>query len=276
MVVIPIDDPSDDRVADYVGLTDAAARRQGVVIAEGVLVIRQLLRSPYRPRSLLVTPARLRDLAGDLAALGVAADLPVYLAGREVIGSVVGFDLHRGAVAAADRLAPTALDRLLAGSAERRASPRLVAVVEASNDHENLGALFRNATALGVDAVLLSPSCADPLYRRSVRVSMGHVLHLPFARLDDWEVGLGRLTAAGFTIVALTPDPAALPLGQLDPADPAFARLAILVGAEGPGLTGQALARAHHRARIPMTAGVDSLNLATAAAIAFHHFARQP
>jgi tRNA G18 (ribose-2'-O)-methylase SpoU len=185
------------------------------------------------------------------------------------MASITGFRFHRGALAAAQRLPAPAVDGLLAPPAS------LVVVVEGVNDHENLGALFRNAAALGLDAVLLSPTCADPMYRRSVRVSMGHVLHVPWTWLAPWPAGLGQLKAAGYRLVALTPDPAEPSLDQLRGAGPDWLSgpVAVLVGAEGPGLSAAARQAADARARIPMAAGVDSLNVATAAAIAFHRLA---
>ena len=164
-------------------------------------------------------------------------------------------------LAVADRAPPPDLAALL----RRR---RLLAVLEGVNDHENLGALFRNAAALGVDGVLLGPRCADPLYRRSVRVSMGHVLRVPFAALPGpWPAVAGRLRAAGLRVAALTPAPDAVPLAA---AGLGSERVALLLGAEGPGLSAEALAAADVRVRIPMAPGVDSLNVATAAAVAFH------
>jgi tRNA G18 (ribose-2'-O)-methylase SpoU len=173
---------------------------------------------------------------------------------RSVLAEVTGFNLHRGVIAAANRPAPRSPDEVLAGATT-------VAVLQGLNDSENLGAVFRNAAAFGVDAVLLDPRTADPLYRRVVRVSMGHVLAVPFARIDD-------LTALdGFELVALTPATDAEPIAALDRAG----RVALLLGAEGPGLTDDWLRRADRRIRIPLAADVDSLNVATAAAIAFHH-----
>jgi tRNA G18 (ribose-2'-O)-methylase SpoU len=173
--------------------------------------------------------------------------------------AVVGFHLNRGVLAVADR-APAPDPRPLIGAARR------VAVLEGVNDHENLGGLFRNAAALGIEAVLLGARCADPLYRRSVRVSMGHVLRVPFAALPGWPQDLHLLREAGFRIVALTPQPPSISLADLPPSP----KLALMVGAEGPGLTDGALAAADLRVRIPMPPGVDSLNVATAAAIAFY------
>jgi tRNA G18 (ribose-2'-O)-methylase SpoU len=174
------------------------------------------------------------------------------------LSQVVGFRVTRGVLASADRPPPPEVGALLAAA-------RRVVVLEALNDFENLGALFRNAAAFGVDAVLLDPQCADPLYRRSVRVSMGHVLQVPFAVLPGaWPGSLARLD--GFTTVALTPGGSTL-LRAVPPLE----RWAVLLGAEGPGLTDGALARADLRVRIPMAAGVDSLNVATAAAVALAH-----
>jgi tRNA G18 (ribose-2'-O)-methylase SpoU len=178
------------------------------------------------------------------------------------MATVVGFHLNRGVLASADRAPVPAVPELLARA-------RRIAVLEGVNDHENLGALFRNAAALGVHGVLLAYGCADPLYRRSVRVSMGHVLRVPFASLPAWPEGLGAVRAAGFTLLALTPRPLSVPLAELDPA--MVPRTALMVGAEGPGLSDTALAAADLRVRIPMEPGVDSLNVATAAAVAFHH-----
>jgi tRNA G18 (ribose-2'-O)-methylase SpoU len=263
---ILIDDPADERVADYVGVRDAHLRlRQddaasvatGVFIAEGSLVLRRLVRSDYRIRSVLLTPQRLDALAGDLAGLSA----PVYLASQEVMNAVAGFDIHRGVLASADR-------RPLPAPAELLATARGVVVLEDINDHENLGVLARNAVALGIDTMLLSPECCDPLYRRSVRVSMGYVLELPFSILAPWPDALAVLGDAGFRIVALTPDPAATDIRKLELAG--AGRLAFLLGAEGPGISPGAAARADVLARIPMVPGVDSVNVASAAAIAFH------
>jgi len=258
---VAVEDPTDPRLADYVGLTDAALRRRveqgrGIFIAEGELVIRQLLASRYPVRSVLVTAprlARLQDVLGGLPA-------PVYVAPQAVLEAVAGFALHRGAVAAAARLPPAPPAALLDGA-------RVVAVLEGLNDHENIGAVFRNAAALGVDAVLLSPTCADPLYRRAVRVSMGQVLHVPFTTSAPWPASLREVAAAGFEVVALTPHAAAEPVACLaEGARP----VALLLGAEGAGLSAGALAAADRWVRVPMRRGVDSLNVATAAAIAFH------
>jgi tRNA G18 (ribose-2'-O)-methylase SpoU len=260
--ITPVQDPADPRVDDFRDLTTADRRPdrpggRGLVIAEGVVVVRRMIGSPYPVRSLLGVPRRFDELAVDLAALRV----PAYAADAETMAAVVGFHLNRGVLAVADRAAPPDVATLLRDA-------RLVAVLEGVNDHENLGSLFRNAAALGVDAVLLGPRCSDPLYRRSVRVSMGHVLRVPFAELPGpWPAALDVLRAAGLRVVALTPAADAQPLTA---AGIAGERVAVLLGAEGPGLTPDALAAADLRVRIPMAPGVDSLNVATAAAVAFH------
>jgi tRNA G18 (ribose-2'-O)-methylase SpoU len=264
-----IDDPTDPRVDDFRDLTTADRRPdrpggRGLVIAEGVVVVRRMIDSPYPVRSLLGVPRRFDELAGDLGPLPV----PAYAADADTMAAVVGFHLNRGVLAVADRAAPPDVAALLRNA-------RLVAVLEGVNDHENLGALFRNAAALGVDAVLLGPRCSDPLYRRSVRVSMGHVLRVPFVELPGpWPASLDVLRAAGLRVAALTPAADAQPLT----AQPftAAQRVAVVLGAEGPGLTPEALAAADVRLRIPMAPGVDSLNVATAAAVAFHALRSAP
>ena len=255
MRLVEIGDPADPRLADFRNLTDADVRpdRRGVVIAEGVHVVERLTRSPYPVRAVIGVPDRLAALRPALESL----DVPVFAVDKWTLSEVVGFRVTRGVLASADR-PPRVSSAALLTSSER------VAVLEGLNDFENLGALFRNAAAFGVDAVLLDPQCADPLYRRSVRVSMGHVLQVPFAVLDGpWPASLEALR--NFTLLAMTPDPAATPLREI--AVPK--RWALLLGAEGPGLSAEAMAAADLRVRIPMADGVDSLNVATAAAVAF-------
>lgn len=261
-VITPVSEPTDPRVDDYRDLTHADRRPdrpggRGLVVAEGVTVVRRLLDSPYPVRSLLGVSRRLDELADDLAGL----DVPAYATDAATMAAVVGFHLNRGVLAVADRATPPAPGGLAAGA-------RVLAVLEGVGDHENLGALFRNAAALGVDGVLLGPRCSDPLYRRSVRVSMGHVLRVPFASLPEpWPASLDVLRVAGFTVVALTPGVDAVPLAA---ARLAGRRVALVLGAEGSGLSAAALAAADVRVRIPMATGVDSLNVATAGAVAFH------
>lgn len=258
---VEITDPADPRLDDFRDLADADARpdRRGVVIAEGANVVERLLASPYPARAVVGVESKLSALRVHLA----ATDVPVYVVDKWVLSAAVGFRVTRGVMASADRLAAPDVDDLL------HRGRRLV-ILEGLNDFENLGALFRNAAAFGVDAVLLDGRTADPLYRRSVRVSMGHVLRVPFAVLGGvWPGSLDQLRAAGFELIALTPAGSS-PLRELAPP----ARWALLLGAEGPGLTEQALAAADQRVRIPMAAGVDSLNVATAAAVALSHLAR--
>lgn len=193
--------------------------------------------------------------------------MPVHVLPEDEIARVTGFDFHRGILASATREPLPPVEEVT-----RRATR--IAVLESLNDHENLGALFRNARAFAVDAVLLDPTTADPLYRRSIRVSQAHVLHVPWTRTDPWPQALHALSAAGFTLAALVPDPAATPLDEL--ADDPPARLAFLLGAEGPGLSREARSAADVEVRIPMSPDVDSLNVATAAAIAFHRLPGAP
>jgi tRNA G18 (ribose-2'-O)-methylase SpoU len=250
---------------DFTGLTDPELRKRveadgGFFVAEGPLAVRALLASSYRVRSVLVTPAQREALADVLDSL----DTPVDVVSPAVMRETVGFDLHRGAVASADREPLLDLDRVLEGASR-------VAILERVNDHENLGALFRNAAAFGIDAVLLCPQCSDPLYRRTVRVSIGHVLHVPWTRATPWPDAVAAVSARGFRVLALTPQPTARALDTI--AIRPGERVAVILGAEGPGLTEDALDQARDRVRIPMAPGVDSLNLSVAAALAFSHLA---
>jgi tRNA G18 (ribose-2'-O)-methylase SpoU len=259
---IEVRDAGDRRLDDFRDLTTADRRPdrpggRGLVLAEGTAVVRRLVHSPYPVRALLGVRRKLEELLPELSAL----DAPAYVVSAELMASVIGFHLNRGVLASADRIGQPPLTALI-GSA------RLVAVLEGINDHENLGLLFRSAAALGVDAVLLGGRCADPLYRRSVRVSMGHVLRVPFGVLPAWPGGLSLLRAAGFRLVGLTPAAGAVPLPAAGLG--AASRVALLLGAEGAGLSPQALAAADQLVAIPMADGVDSLNVATAGAIAFY------
>ena len=229
------------------------------MIAEGTVVVRRMLDSPYPVRALLGVRRRYEELRDDLDGI----DSPFYVTEADTMATVVGFHLNRGVLATADRATFPDAPALLA-------SARRVAVLEGVGDHENLGAIFRNAAALGLDAVLLGDGCADPLYRRSVRVSMGSALLVPFGRLPSWsDGGVELLRVNGFRVVALTPRRDAVTLreaaAELAEAD----RVAVLLGSEGPGLSSEALAAADVSVRIPMAPGVDSLNVATAGAIAF-------
>jgi tRNA G18 (ribose-2'-O)-methylase SpoU len=255
-----VDGVDDPRLADYRALTDVALRRRtepehGIFIAEGEVVIRRALRAGYHLRSALMTQ---RWLPSMVEIVGTTA-APLFVGSDELLEQVTGFHVHRGALAAMDRLPVPDVAAVLPHASS-------VVVLEDVNSHTNIGAIFRCAAGLGMDAVLLSPTCADPLYRRSVRVSMGEVFAVPYARFASWPAGLGELTAAGFTVLALTPDPLATSIDDLVIAD--GEKLALVMGAEGPGLSAAVLAAASARVRIPMTNGVDSLNVAAAAAVA--------
>jgi tRNA G18 (ribose-2'-O)-methylase SpoU len=262
-----LDDPSDPALGDYAALNDPALRkryegRTGVFIAEGPNPVRELVASPYAVRSLLLAEERVTEVSDVL----VAVDAPAFVVPREVLYELVRFPLHQGVLGCGVRRPPLEVADVARGAS------RLL-VLEGLNDHENLGTLFRSARGLGCQGVLLGRGCADPLYRRSVRVSMGHILRLPFAPVgDDLAATLTTLHAAGIVTVALTPDPAARDLREVA-VDLADRRVAVLLGAEGPGLTGEALGAAAVRARIPMHAGVDSLNVAAAGAVALHALA---
>jgi tRNA G18 (ribose-2'-O)-methylase SpoU len=257
MHIVEIDDPADPRVEDFRKLTDADVRpdRRGLVIAEGQNAVARMAGSRFRVRAVIGVSTRIDALRGALEPL----DVPVYVVDKWVLSDIVGFRVTRGVLASADRGGSLDSAELIAHSAR-------VAVLEELNDFENLGALFRNAAAFGVDAVLLDQRCADPLYRRSVRVSIGHVLRVPFAVLPGpWPAALDALR--DYTVLAMTPDATATPLREVAVPD----RWAVLVGAEGPGLSAAAMAAADLRVRIPMAGDVDSLNVATAAAVAFAH-----
>ncbi len=263
---VTVRDAADPRLADYVRLTDVHLRRSlepagGLFVAEGGKVIRRAVAAGYPIRSLLVAEGRLaadRDLAEQCAARGA----PVYVVPDAVAEGLTGYRVHRGALASMRRLPLPAVAGLLA------ASHRIV-VLEDIADHANVGAIFRCAAGLGVDAVVLSPRCTDPLYRRSVKVSMGAVFAVPYARMAGWHDGLAELRAAGFQLLALTPDQSAVPIGEVQLAQ----RAALLLGTEGDGLSSRWLSEADEAVCIPMAAGaigagVDSLNVVAAAAIA--------
>ncbi|MGI8881887.1 MAG: TrmH family RNA methyltransferase [Jatrophihabitans sp.] len=259
MALIEITAADDPRLADFRDLQDADVRpdRRGIVIGEGVAVVQRLLTSPYSVRAVVGVAARMTALADELA----AASVDGYVLDKWLLSDVVGFRVTRGVLASADRLPPADPEEILRAA-------RSVVVLERLNDFENLGALFRNAAAFGVDAVLLDPHCADPLYRRSVRVSMGHALRVPFAVTSGSTTQtIGLLRSLGFTALALTPRAGAEPLRMMVPPP----RWAVVLGAEGPGLTDATLAAADRLVRIPMAGGVDSLNVATAGAVAFAH-----
>lgn len=263
MNVHDITDPDDPRLDNFRDLNSIDRRPdlpsgKGLVIAEGVLVVQRMLSSRFAPLAMLGTDRRLTELAADLA----GCDAPYYRVSAEVMAAVVGFHLNRGVLAAARRVPEPGVGQLVDGA-------RTVAVLEGVNDHENLGSIFRNAAGLGVDAVVFGSGCADPLYRRAVRVSMGHALLVPYARATRWPADLVLLRDLGFRLLAMTPDAdaEALPDAMAALRDQ---RVAVLVGAEGPGLTETVMRISDGRARIPMSGGTDSLNVATAAALAFY------
>jgi tRNA G18 (ribose-2'-O)-methylase SpoU len=261
-VRLTISDPGDPRLADYVRLRDTSLRRhleseQGLFIAEGEKVIRRAIEAGYRPRSFLLAERWLDGLR-DVVQRWPAA--PVFVVTEDLAEQVTGFHVHRGALASLHRERRHRLDELVA--------MQRVVVLEDIVDHTNVGAIIRNAAALGWDGALLSPRAADPLYRRSIKVSMGAVFSLPWARLEDWWAAPGMLAAAGFLTVALTPAPDALTLSELAAGISAETRVAVMLGTEGAGLSRRWSDEAEVRARIPMFAGIDSLNVAAAAAIA--------
>jgi len=265
--IVHLTDPDDERLVDYVALTDVALRskhepEKGLYIAESSTVLGRALAAGHRPRSVLVSPRWLPDLRTMLEGLGGADAEPVrvYVAEPAVLEAITGFHVHRGALAAMHRpVLPSAAD-VLAGA-------RRVAVLEDIVDHTNVGAAFRSAAAIGVDAVLVTPRCADPLYRRSVRVSMGTVFQVPWTRIDPWPDGIATLREAGFVTAALALSDDSIGLDALE-ADPPE-RLALVLGAEGDGLKPATVAAADVTVKIPMAGGVDSLNVAAAAAVAF-------
>jgi tRNA G18 (ribose-2'-O)-methylase SpoU len=267
VVVCDITDPGDVRLDNFRDLNSIDRRPdlpsgKGLVIAEGVLVVQRMLASPFAPLAFLGTDRRLDELRADLA----GSPAPYYRVSAELMAEVVGFHLNRGVLAAARRVPERGLVPVVDGA-------RTVVVLEGVNDHENLGAIFRNAAGLNVDAVVFGRGCADPLYRRAVRVSMGHALLVPYARAPDWPADLRTLQQMGFRLLAMTPDPDAAPLPEAMAAVQ-DERVAVLVGAEGPGLSRAVLRASDLRVRIPMSRGTDSLNVATAAALAFYERVR--
>lgn len=273
MPLVHVTDPDDARLADYTRLTDVALRARhepakGLYIAESSTVICRAVAAGHRPRSFLMAERWLPDLEPllDTVGAGAGGDVPVYVGEPAVLESLTGFHLHRGALAAMHRPPLPAVHDLLA-SARGGAGARRVAVLEDVVDHTNVGAVFRSAAALGVDAVLVSPRCADPLYRRSVRVSMGTVFQVPWTRLERWPDGLANLRSDGFTVAALALADDAVTLDDLAAAPPE--RLALVLGTEGDGLSRGAIEGADVVVRIPMSGEVDSLNVAAASAVAF-------
>ena len=253
-------------LADYRGLTDGELRRsleaeRGLYMAEGAKVIERALTAGHVPRSVLCSP-RLVDSLSQLLPAGT----PVIVRGEDELAAITGFNVHRGALAAMHRPTLPALGDLVA-------SARLVVVLEDLGDHTNVGAIFRSAAGLGADAVVVSPGCADPLYRRSVKVSMGTVFQVPWTRAGSWPGALDELRSAGFAIAGLALSDDAMPLDEFSRAG--HERIAIVLGAEGDGLTRGALAHTDATVTIPMRGGVDSLNVAAASAVAMWELRRR-
>ncbi|GAB3568534.1 TrmH family RNA methyltransferase [Spelaeicoccus albus] len=260
---VRITDPADDRVADYTRLTDVSLRKRreperGMYIAESNSVVRRAVEAGHRPRSFLMNERSAEALDDVLSGF---PDVPVYWGDDDVLESLTGFHLHRGALAAMQRPALPDVAAVLAGA-------RRVAILEDIVDHTNVGALIRSAAAMGVDAVLVTPRCADPLYRRAIRVSMGTVFQVPWTRIDPWPVSIGTLQDAGFVVAGMTLGEGAITLDELVVED--HEKLALVFGSEGHGLTRATEQRLDRRVTIPMMDGVDSLNVAAASAVTFY------
>ncbi|MDR1428316.1 MAG: RNA methyltransferase [Bifidobacteriaceae bacterium] len=267
-----IRDPADPRLGPYTQLKDVALRRivepaQGLFMAESVEVIGRALDAGIGPRSVLLAEPAMASARPLLTRLG--EDVPVYVGTYDLLRAITGFHLHRGVLAAMTRPALPRLEAVLGAASESGANGgRRIAVLEDIVDHTNVGAIIRAAAGLGVNGVLVTPQCADPLYRRAVRVSMGTVFQVPWTRIAPWPSGIVELREAGFTVAAMALTEDAIPLDE-------YARrglpqrLALLLGTEGAGLGAPSIAAADAVIRIPMSGGVDSLNVAAAAAVAF-------
>lgn len=258
---IPVTASDDPRLADYVALREVNLRKslesaEGLFIAEGEKVIRRAVQAGYRPRSFLLAERWLGSLRDVIDA---CPGVPVYLVSEELAEQVTGFHVHRGALASLHRRPPRPVADLL--------TTRRLVIMEDIVDHTNVGAILRNAAGLGWDGALLAPRAADPLYRRSIKVSMGAVFSLPWARLPDWAGAPALLAGARFTTIALTLADDAVPLDEVHDQLAPDARVAIMLGTEGDGLSDHWTRSAAVRAIIPMQAGIDSLNVAAAAAI---------
>jgi tRNA G18 (ribose-2'-O)-methylase SpoU len=279
--LITITDPADPRVDAYRAQKDAWLRARhresggpaagdatgtgydgGLFMAEGALVLRQLAESRYQAESLLVIEARLTGIEPELKRL--ADETPVYAVSREIMEQICGFDMHRGILCAARRGIDRTAEEVMDAAA-------VLVVLEDLSNHDNVGGIFRSAAALaGPDrvGVLLSPRCCDPLYRKAIRVSMGWALRVPFATIDPWPQGIARLHERGWTTLAMTPGEGSVPIGQIEREPGTIAKRAILIGAEGPGLSDATLAVATRKVRIPIHPAVDSLNAMVSASIA--------
>ncbi len=280
MNIIPVDHLDDPRLTDYAQVRERQLAQAfsphavpgagepgdpqapwGKFMAEGEVVFPLLVDSPYRTLSVLCTPTRLESIRPLLPRLPEGA--PVYVLPQRDLDRLVGFHLHRGLMAVGARNPPTPLADILARA-------RLVLVLEDLTNHDNVGAAFRNAAAFGAGGILMSPRCADPLYRKAIRVSVGHALRLPFATVPEWPEGLREVQRSGFRLVGLSPQAPAEDLRMFH-VEPHKDRIACLVGSEGPGLSPACLAMVDARVRIEMAPGVDSLNVSVSAAIALEH-----
>ena len=271
MPIVAVEDAEDRRLDDYRNVPDPVLlAERGIFVAEGRLVVRRLLGgSRFAARSLMVTPtaqSALADIVDDAA--NGASSLPVYVVPQALMNGVMGFNMHRGCLAIGERLPADAPLEIVHAA-------RRIVVAERLANADNVGAIFRNAAALGAGAVILDPATADPLYRKAIRTSMGAALHVPFARASAWPDTLDALRSAGFVLLAMTVSPAAAPLRTVA-ATLTDRRVAVVVGHEGDGLSEAALAACDVRARIPMANGVDSLNVATATAIALYELGATP
>lgn len=296
MPIIRLESAADPRVSDYVALSDAALRQRtdpgrGLYIAESSKVLRRALAAGHVPRSFFLADKWLEGLSDVLQA---HPDVPAFVGAPGVLEEITGFHLHRGALAAMNRPQPVPVSDVLVGarrvllledivdhtnvwgrkicsdSSQIQAGSRRsrIAVFEDLVDHTNLGAAFRSAAAIGVDAILISPRCADPLYRRSIRVSMGTVFQIPWTRMDSWPGDIDVLKKAGYTVVGMTLGEGAITLDELVAED--HQNLALVFGTEGDGLSRAADRKLDRRVTIPMMGGVDSLNVAAASAVAFY------
>ncbi len=264
--LLEISDPADPRLADYRDLRDVQLRKaletsHGLFLAEGEKVVRRAVEGGFTPRSFLMAPRWLDGLADVLD----TTDAPCFVMAESLAEEVTGFHVHRGALASLERRPLSSVESVLEDA-------RSVLVLEDIVDHTNVGAIFRSGAALGFDAVLLAPRCADPLYRRSIKVAMGAVFSMPWTRLPDWYDALPTLSSHGFTTVALTLADDALPVEE---AVAGLDRVALVLGSEGHGLTPRWEQSADRRAIIPMREGIDSLNVAAATAVACYVTARR-
>lgn len=263
---VEVERADDPRLADYRDLRDVTLRKHveaehGLFLAEGEKVVRRSVEAGYTPRSFLMAPRWLDGLADVLA----TTDAPCFVLSEQLAEEVTGFHVHRGALASLERRPLPSLDEVLAGA-------RSVLVLEEIVDHTNVGAVLRSGAALGFDAVLLAPRCADPLYRRAVKVAMGAVFSLPWTRLPDWYDAMPRLASYGFTTVALTLADDAV---DLEAAVRGVDKIALVLGSEGHGISPRWQETADRRAIIPMHRGIDSLNVAAASAVACYVASRR-